>query len=607
MEIALQQPTAAVNGWTTEPIAHYEGWDEAHTSDLLAELYQEEAPKALWHGNRAFLDHFEKAGELLLEVIRPLVSKLNFLTGLNTERTYQLILSSPLWRENAEVFNWSSEELKDLVLENAHFSKCVYRRTSPGKSISIDTPLDKGRVYETEGRDTYSVETDDKGRVIDSYANILAYLSRWREHGHMFFYDTFTDTRYHGVLGGDERELAIKDGIITQDMQELLERGVFKKVSLSAVDRAMSKLAYLNKYDSVQQHLLGLEWDGKHRVTKLFTRYFGAEENEYTDAVSNYLMTALVGRIMVPGIKADIVPILSGAMGLKKTSAIEALAGPGLSATIRLDESDSDKLTRLMKGKVLLELGEFQPGRSKKGIKALREFITATVERWVPKYIEGAVEYKRRCIMIATINEIEILNDPEGERRYAPVRVTRSFDIDGLNRDRDQLWAEALVMFNEDRAKGGFGVMFQDAERLAQHEHAKFKVTDAWDEILMRFAKSLMPEMPSSGRKVNKPKRWGEAGFSPFEAATRALSFKSRDISFQVEDRIKARLRTLGFEQRQVMRGGTREMRWVFPKNTILKGAPKPFRDQDQFTDFVDEENEEQPQEQTKMDLEDAA
>jgi predicted P-loop ATPase len=83
--------------------------------------------------------------------------------------------------------------------------------------------------------------------------------------------------------------------------------------------------------------------------------------------------------------------------------------------------------------------------------------------------------------LIGTTNEDEFLDDPTGERRHLPLQTSGFSDPDGLRAARDQLWAEALVLFN----KGG--VAWEDAQRLAPAEIAKVKVSDLWEEHFERW------------------------------------------------------------------------------------------------------------------------
>ena len=560
--------TPGVFSWTYQPIPQYEGWEPDDNDGLIAELLTDEEVSPLWLNSPDYLAHFERAGSVSCDVLRPLIARLNFLTGLNLDRTLSLALSSPVWQAH----EWNEFDLKDLILNNARHTKSVYNKRSPNKALAVDAPLAVVRpVYETEGRDLLPLMSDEKGKLVENYANTLRALSQWQKHENRFFYDAFTDTLYHNKLTENKMVPVSDVGTVILDIHEMLESKYFNKVARSHVEDSIRKLANLNTYDSAQEHLLALKWDGIPRVRKLMSTYFGSEDNEYTQIAGEYLMTSLVARTVDPGHKVDMMVIFSGAMGLKKSTAIEALAGEGLSATLHVNDTKDDDLARLMKGKLIFELAEFQPGRSKKGIQRLRAFISAQVERWVAKYKEGETVYKRRGVFIATINEIEVLNDPEGERRYLPIRVLTSFDIEALRRDRDQLWAEALVIFRER------GMPYQRAEELAKAEHQKFKVSDAWDEALLKFARSTYKNTSQGALKRVKSegKCWGEVGFTAGEAASGALELSLKEVSFQVEDRIKARLRTLGFQLKQTMRDGDRKMRWVIPKESLPSTPPE--------------------------------
>ena len=68
-------------------------------------------------------------------------------------------------------------------------------------------------------------------------------------------------------------------------------------------------------------------------------------------------------------------------------------------------------------------------------------------ERYRRPYGKHVGDQPRQCVFAGTIDPNgPYLKDPTGARRIWPV-VCGVVDLDGLRRDRDQLWAEAVVRF----------------------------------------------------------------------------------------------------------------------------------------------------------------
>ena len=128
----------------------------------------------------------------------------------------------------------------------------------------------------------------------------------------------------------------------------------------------------------------------------------------------------------------------------------------------------------------MVELGELKGLRVKEQA-ALKSFISRPTDTWVEKYKEHAIRYSRRSVFMGTTNSQEFLSDDTGNRRWLPVEVAGHTTVEAVGaagaavaRDRDQLWAEGAVMFKQS------GIAWQEAERLARAEHAKFETVEPW-------------------------------------------------------------------------------------------------------------------------------
>lgn len=285
-----------------------------------------------------------------------------------------------------------------------------------------------------------------------------------------------------------------------------------------------------NRRDSAIEWLSGLEWDGKKRIEFTCRDILGTEDAPYTRAVARYLWTALAGRIMKPGSKADMIPVLIGEQGARKSSFVRAICPPDFNwhTNLSFEEKDAD-LARLTRGKVIVELPELR-GLSSKGEEHIKAWITQPEDSWVPKYQEAQITVKRRYIMVATNNYDRFLADSTGNRRWLPMRVCKHLafiDTERLEAEVLQYWAEAREEF-----KRG-GIAWQDAETLAKPEMTKYMRIDAWRDGVLEFIKNQQFADEISAEQV----------------ARAHLNMPVANIDSRVQFRLESIFRSLGMKQ----------------------------------------------------------
>lgn len=363
--------------------------------------------------------------------------------------------------------------------------------------------------------------------------------------GLSFGIDTFRDELMLAERPGQWRPVTDVDLIQLRVRFERMQGGI-PNIGREMMRDAVTAVAEQFKFDSAQLWLAQLTWDGLPRIERFLTDYFGADDTPYVRATSLYLWTALAGRVLVPGIQADIMPILVGEQGLLKSTAIAAMApSPEFFAEINLSDKDAD-LARIMRGKLIVEIGELKGMRSRE-IEHTKAFVTRRYEQWVPKYKEFTSTYARRAVLFGTTNEDEFLEDATGARRFNPINVRRA-DRRAIERDRLQLWAEAKECFEQDLAFGGDGVIWQEAERLARAVHEEFTVDDPWTDDVSRWL----------AERDDK-----NAPFSSTDCLKGALLLPGNQLHNGSKKRLALILKRLGYVDGRLYLNGKRTRVWM--------------------------------------------
>jgi predicted P-loop ATPase len=134
----------------------------------------------------------------------------------------------------------------------------------------------------------------------------------------------------------------------------------------------------------------------------------------------------------------------------------------------------------------IYEIAELE-GMWKSDVTKVKLFASKTYDKARPAWGRIREDRPRRCVFVATTNEPDYLRDTTGNRRFWPVNVG-TIDLDAVARDRDQLWAEAVVL-----ESGGEELVIPQAlwPAMTAIQRAKLSV-DPWEDVISTDLARLM-------------------------------------------------------------------------------------------------------------------
>lgn len=351
----------------------------------------------------------------------------------------------------------------------------------------VDAGRDRGTALGPPQDDWPRLIRDKNGRIEGSATNVTRTLACASMTGMRLAWDDFAA----GAVWAPEAQWPPQWRSFPEEMYTeiriAMELRGFKEFSEQRLRACTHHTAIRNRMDTAKEWLSRIEWDGVERVETFIANTLpGVGDTPYSRAMSRYMWTAMAGRVLQPGVKADMVPVLVGAEGLRKSSWVAALCSnpEAFTDTVSLKHRDNDN-SRKMRGRLVIELAEMKGLASRDG-EEIRAFLAQQYEEWTPKYMEMAIRFARRFLMIGTTNDRLFLEDRMGMRRLLPVEVLGPADVDRVIAERDQLWAEGAVLF------GCSGVDWS-VETHAQPERNKFLAHDDWTAPVARWLLSVDP------------------------------------------------------------------------------------------------------------------
>lgn len=340
-----------------------------------------------------------------------------------------------------------------------------------------------------------------KLKVISSLHNVLLILENRAADRDFLRRDLFSlkdwwvcetpwgNTKGQPRAGNDDDALRIKEWIMNCYSVE---------IPLIRIHEAMTIVALRNAYHPLREYLDSLQWDGIPRIDSAFKRLLGADMPEpYLSEVSRRFFMACVHRAFHPGCKFDYVVVLEGRQGTGKSTFIEKLAGLGWFLDGLPNVADKDA-SLYLQGTWIVELAELD-AVFKSTNEATKAFVTRRVDKFRPPYGRTREDFPRVSVMVGSTNDDNYLSDPSGNRRYWPVRIKKC-DFKAVEKERDQLWAEAVFHYWFDRIPLFLEGEAADQATLIQESRRGEDQGDIMHALFTRWLRTQ--KMPGQGRRL---------------------------------------------------------------------------------------------------------
>jgi predicted P-loop ATPase len=457
----------------------------------------------------------------------------------------------------------------------------VYRRKGGGKKadLKLVPPPDIAPLQLEIYPEDYSNKMM-RGRPVATLVNLLA-IMRQRASGsdRIIRYNSFkSEIELYGKKIEDYKSTKLMEAIFVANRQEW---------SSDMFARCLEAIAREYSYHPVQEHLKKCHriWvrDGKkERIKDVFSKYCNTSVTykklmtnaagiEIEDDICKLLLlkeisrcffVGSVARIFEAGCKMETTLILKGDQGCGKSTFFKLLASnrdyknvgelindsPSWFCDSMLDPTGGRDTYSKLGGVWLYEFAELAATR-KKEAEAIKAFLSSGKDKYSPKYARYDVEQKRQVVFVGTTNELEILRDLTGNRRFHVLEVG-NVDLAGLLEIRDLLWGEAYSMY---LANDGYHLP-ADLQAELDGVQAKFKASDSWSDALIDWLKQ--PNI-ATGEHTTQ------------EILSGAIKMDTEKQNRAVTMRMAGILSATGWTKKRATAGKKRVWKWIAPTNEV--------------------------------------
>lgn len=221
-------------------------------------------------------------------------------------------------------------------------------------------------------------------------------------------------------------------------------------IPTGAVQAYVEAIGDMEAFNPIEDWIRSRPWDGLDRMLAISATI--TTRPDYPAALKDVLLrkwlrSAVAAAILPSGFRTRGVLVLQGKQGLGKTSWFQALVPDSKlrEAYVKVDHHMDPANKDSVLGAVthwLVELGELDSS-FRKDVARLKGFLTSTSDKVRRPYGRVEIEYPRRTVFLATVNEHDYLVDTTGNSRWWTIACEHLDYEHGI--DMQQLFAQLAV------------------------------------------------------------------------------------------------------------------------------------------------------------------
>lgn len=201
----------------------------------------------------------------------------------------------------------------------------------------------------------------------------------------------------------------------------------------------------------------------------------GIENDAASQLYLDTWMTGAVARALNPGCKFELMLILTGKQGCGKSTFLANLC-PDKSWFLTDSGTDTEQNTKMKRSRAwIIECGEVSYTFGVKARDLLKQDISEQRDVYRPPYGRALLDLPRHYVLAGTTNDLNFLNDPTGNRRFAVIQITREqIDNQWVDDNVDSIWSYYLDRY----LSGGTFHLNKEQETLLAATNKQFTYED---------------------------------------------------------------------------------------------------------------------------------